>query len=642
MASNQPSHIVELEESLICSMCLDILKSPKTLCCTHSFCEECLKKCVDIEKVDGTEGRHCPLCKTFSKSEEFIDTYHLQDLLELYWKCKKGILPSCFICESEKNKVIWKCTDCKITLCEGCQRVHNKLPNCKTHHCEPYSADSEQAIDEIYYCESHSDQIMDFYCTECQKIICLKCKCTSHIHHRTETIQNTTTSITKDIKKSLEIVRKHITELHDENTRLTEQVDTIENEHAKQVKECKTIKQELVSEIEKWETETLAVLNEAKQENIKNVQEAMEVNKRQITIKESISKLTTVTLSSVKGCSLVTTLTDNFRSRLAQEEVVTHTKVDLTHPQRNKPVVSHMTQTVEESPPQQESPSGVQPFHSMERIFDVNFTEVMAMKIDASFSSKKLYDYPYQICLIEDDIWIGGNCEYSGDFYIFHTSSETIEHFCLHHEVCVRTFCQISDNEVIAACRTGLVVLQIWGNPVLKISEYHFKDLCTSNGKLFAIEAGTEIFSIFELQNGMWEHIQEISMDYHFGGDDTMITDHSYLYICVKGRSKILKYSFEGKLLKEFGSKGTDKGQFRMPSVCGIDKYGNLLVCDSNNHRIQVMTTDYNWHVYPTSEVKYPNDILIHNDIVYVLRGRKQNRKLLWKKVPKPQLVKDT
>ena len=280
MASNRLSHIEELEKILTCSLCLDILRSPKTLPCTHSFCEECLKKYVDMKTVDGSEGRHCPLCKTFSKTGEFIDIYNLQDLLELYWKCKKGTLPPCFICDSEKNKLLWKCTDCKITLCEGCQIMHNKLPNCKTHQCKPYNADSEQVIDVSYYCEHHSDQIMDIYCNECKKIICFRCKVTNHDKHRSETIENAIKSITQDIEKSLKIVGNRISKLYNENTSLKEQVDIIENEHAKQVKECKAVKQELTSEIEKWETETLAVLSEAKQENIKKVQEAIEVNER--------------------------------------------------------------------------------------------------------------------------------------------------------------------------------------------------------------------------------------------------------------------------------------------------------------------------------------------------------------------------
>ena len=114
MASNQPSQIEEIENTLICSLCLEILKFPKTLPCTHSFCEGCLQTNVEIKTVDGRKGIHCPFCKTFSEYGEFIDIYQLQEILELYWKCKKGVIPPCYMCETEENKAIWTCTDCNI------------------------------------------------------------------------------------------------------------------------------------------------------------------------------------------------------------------------------------------------------------------------------------------------------------------------------------------------------------------------------------------------------------------------------------------------------------------------------------------------------------------------------------------------
>ena len=319
-------------------------------------------------------------------------------------------------------------------------------------------------------------------------------------------------------------------------------------------------------------------------------------------------------------------------SQLAQAETVTNTEVDLTCPQWNKPVVSHMSCTLKEYPSRQKSLFDIKPFRSKEQIFDVNFTEIMATKIDASFKSMKLQNDPCQISLIGEDIWIGGNCESSGVFYIFDTSNETIEECSLQHDTGVRTFCQVSDKRLIAACETGLVVLTMNGDFVLKFSEDQFKDISTQTGKLFAIEARSHNLCIYELQNGMWTYIQEISMDYHFSCDDTMLTDQNCLYICVKGLSKILKYSLEGELINEFGSKGTEPGEFHMPSVCGIDKYGNLIVCDSQNHRIQVMITNHTWLMYPLSEIKFPSDLLVHNDFVYILAGKKQNRKLLWKK----------
>ena len=86
--------------------------------------------------------------------------------------------------------------------------------------------------------------------------------------------------------------------------------------------------------------------------------------------------------------------------------------------------------------------------------------------------------------------------------------------------------------------------------------------------------SGRSYLHIFEMQDGLWQFKQEVSMDYHFSGDDTMIAAHNCLYICVKGLSKILNYSLKGELINKIGSKGTDLGEFLMPSICGIDKCG--------------------------------------------------------------------
>ena len=49
----------QVEEMLICSMCLDVLENPKTLNCLHSYCGECLTKLKGKtpKKEDEMEGK---------------------------------------------------------------------------------------------------------------------------------------------------------------------------------------------------------------------------------------------------------------------------------------------------------------------------------------------------------------------------------------------------------------------------------------------------------------------------------------------------------------------------------------------------------------------------------------------------------
>ena len=225
MAAKQPSKLDELEEILICSLCLDILKSPKTLPCTISFCAGCLKKHMDVKTADERNGIHCPLCKSFSKHGKARGIYQLEKLLELYWKCTKGIILPCVMCENKKNKVIWKCTDCKVNLCEECQRMHNKLPHCKTHQCILYKSDTEEIIDLNHFCKVHPDHILALYCTECKQIICVKCKVTNHDKHTSQTMEKLVISVIANAEIDLMTVQNNIKVLQDDNTSLKQKVD---------------------------------------------------------------------------------------------------------------------------------------------------------------------------------------------------------------------------------------------------------------------------------------------------------------------------------------------------------------------------------------------------------------------------------
>src|SRR5206468_190128 len=53
------------------------------------------------------------------------------------------------------------------------------------------------------------------------------------------------------------------------------------------------------------------------------------------------------------------------------------------------------------------------------------------------------------------------------------------------------------------------------------------------------------------------------------------------------GNSRVVKFSKEGKYLKEWGKKGKEPGEFNLPHVLVVDK-GRVIVGDRENNRIQV------------------------------------------------------
>jgi DNA-binding beta-propeller fold protein YncE len=58
------------------------------------------------------------------------------------------------------------------------------------------------------------------------------------------------------------------------------------------------------------------------------------------------------------------------------------------------------------------------------------------------------------------------------------------------------------------------------------------------------------------------------------------------------GNSRVVKFSRDGKYLKEWGKKGKQEGEFNLPHSIVVDDKGRVLVGDRENNRIQVFDAD--------------------------------------------------
>ena len=63
-----PDPISQIEENLECTVCLEVLKDPRTLPCCHSFCKDCLEGVVKTCRDEAPRDRPmreipCPTCR---------------------------------------------------------------------------------------------------------------------------------------------------------------------------------------------------------------------------------------------------------------------------------------------------------------------------------------------------------------------------------------------------------------------------------------------------------------------------------------------------------------------------------------------------------------------------------------------------
>lgn len=94
------------------------------------------------------------------------------------------------------------------------------------------------------------------------------------------------------------------------------------------------------------------------------------------------------------------------------------------------------------------------------------------------------------------------------------------------------------------------------------------------------------------------------------------------------GNSRIVKFSKDGKYLKEWGKKGTGESEFNIPHVVCLDDKGRVYVGDRENNRVQVFDADGKY-LTQWKESGAPYGLFLHNERAWVADGRASLVKVL-------------
>lgn len=95
------------------------------------------------------------------------------------------------------------------------------------------------------------------------------------------------------------------------------------------------------------------------------------------------------------------------------------------------------------------------------------------------------------------------------------------------------------------------------------------------------------------------------------------VSPNGFIYVADGyGNQRVHKFSPEGELVHSWGKQGQGPGEFALVHNIDIDKHNRILVCDDENHRIQLFNSDGEF--LEQWEMTNPSGICIHNDIVYV------------------------
>jgi len=93
-----------------------------------------------------------------------------------------------------------------------------------------------------------------------------------------------------------------------------------------------------------------------------------------------------------------------------------------------------------------------------------------------------------------------------------------------------------------------------------------------------------------------------------------------------RGNARVIKFSKDGRFIKQWGGHGSAPGQFEMPHTLAFDSKGRLFVGDRANNRIQIFNQDGEF-LAEWKQFSRPSGIFIDkNDVMYVTDSESTDR----------------
>ncbi|XP_052775969.1 probable RING finger protein 207 homolog [Mya arenaria] len=180
-----------------CSICTEVFREPRSLNCSHIFCETCIQTWVMRLSADSPQlqGIECPLCREVTKPPKTglpPDKWasHLQRATTGQLRLKSSTdISFCDPCMlvNERNTARYCCIDCGEKICIDCEKTHKRFRPTRDHKVFELTIDNQrsqleqmQEIQKLLMCDKHSDKPIEFYCEEDEEVFCSTCAFIDH------------------------------------------------------------------------------------------------------------------------------------------------------------------------------------------------------------------------------------------------------------------------------------------------------------------------------------------------------------------------------------------------------------------------------------------------------------------------------
>ncbi|XP_067384961.1 tripartite motif-containing protein 16-like [Channa argus] len=275
------------QETITCSICLDLLKDPVTIPCGHSYCLNCIKTHWDLE--DGKKLHSCPQCRqTFTLRPVLVKNTILAVLVEELKKTGLQATPAdhcyagpedvaCDFCTGRKLKAVKSCLMCLVSYCEKHLQPHYDVAQLKKHKLVEPSKNLQENI-----CSRH-DEVMKMFCRTDQQCVCYLCSVDEHKGHDTVSAEAERTERQRELEGSRQQIQQRIQDRDKDVKVLQQEVEALNCSAEETVEDSEKIFTELIRLIEKRSSEVKQQIRSQQETEVSRVKELQEKLEQEIT-----------------------------------------------------------------------------------------------------------------------------------------------------------------------------------------------------------------------------------------------------------------------------------------------------------------------------------------------------------------------
>ena len=192
--------IEQINEQLLCAICLQRLSSPKLLKCMHTFCCQCLHRIINN---DPNQFLTCPTCRELTELpkngiEALKSNFFVNQLLDLVQEKSKELYNElresrrCTFCAEHEPAGIAssRCADCNKDICTSCIAEHKRVRATVDHKIFALTnslgeQENGQELDRynLSFCRFHTRNMIKYFCNTCEEAICRVCTILEHREH---------------------------------------------------------------------------------------------------------------------------------------------------------------------------------------------------------------------------------------------------------------------------------------------------------------------------------------------------------------------------------------------------------------------------------------------------------------------------